>query len=115
MRVHERLDFLPVYQARGYLKAQFADARPKVVEDGGQTVVDVSFPVTPGLQYKLTDVEFAGNQVFPAEKLRDLVRLKAGEPANSVQLADDIGQIRKLYGSKGYLIAQVEPVPTMYD
>jgi outer membrane protein assembly factor BamA len=47
--------------------------------------------------------------------LRELVRLKQGEPANSVELADDLQQIRKLYGTKGYLFAQVEAAPSLDD
>jgi outer membrane protein assembly factor BamA len=115
MRVQEKFNFLPVYQSRGYLKAQFAEAQAKVAEDGAQTLVDVSFPVTPGVRYKLTDLTFSGNNVFPAEKLRGLIHLKAGEPANSVELADDLQQIHKLYGTKGYLFARADAAPTMDD
>ncbi len=115
MRVQERLNFLPVYQARGYLKAQFSDAQAKVAEDGPQTLVDVSFPVTPGLQYKLTDIQWAGNVAFPADKLQALIHLKTGEPANAVQLGDDLQEIQRLYGTKGYLFARVEPTPEMDD
>jgi len=115
LRAQERLNLLPVYHSRGYLKAEFAEAQAKVANDGAQTLVDVSFPVTRGIQYKLSDLQFAGNTAFPAGKLRDLVHLKPGEPANSVQLAEDIRQIQKLYGTKGYLFAHVEPVPNMDD
>jgi outer membrane protein assembly factor BamA len=115
MRVQEKFNFLLVYHARGYLKAQFAEAQAKVAADGAQTQVDVSFPVTPGLKYKLTDIKFSGNNVFPAEKLRELIHLKAGEPANSVELADDLQQIHKLYGTKGYLFAHADAVPMMDD
>jgi outer membrane protein insertion porin family len=115
MRVQEQFNFLPVYHARGYLKAQFEEAQAKVAQDGTQTVVDVSFPVNPGERYKLTDVKFAGNSVFPAEKLREIIHLKAGEAANSVQLADDLQQLHKLYGTRGYLFAHAEAVPTLDD
>jgi outer membrane protein insertion porin family len=115
MRVQEKFNFLPVYQSRGYLKAQFAESQPKVIENGEQTLVDVSFPVTPGVKYKLTEIKFSGNNVFPAEKLRELIPLKNGEPANSVELTDDLQQIHKLYGTKGYLFAHVDAVPTMDD
>lgn len=115
MRAQEKFNFLPVYQARGYLKAQFADAQAKVAQDGAQTLVDVSFPVTPGKKYKLTEVKFAGNNVFPAEKLRELILLKSGEAANSVELTEDLQQIHKLYGTKGYLFAHVDAVSTMDD
>jgi outer membrane protein assembly factor BamA len=115
MRVQEKFNFLPVYHARGYLKAEFAEAQAKVAQDGPQTLVDVSFPVNPGVKYKLTDLKFSGNHVFPAEKLRDLIHLKSGEPANSVELEEDLQQIRKLYGTKGYLFAHADAVPTMDD
>jgi outer membrane protein assembly factor BamA len=115
MRVEERLNLLPVYRSRGYLKAKFADAQARVAEDGTQTIVDVSFPVAPGLQYKLTDMQFAGNSVFPADQLQSLVHLKTGEPANAVQLTDDLEAIHKLYGTKGYLSARVNPRPNLDD
>lgn len=115
MQALEKFNFLPVYHARGYLKAKFAEAQARVAEDGGQTLVDVSFPVTPGVSYKLTDVKFAGNSVFPAAQLRDLVHLKNGETANAVELADDLQQMHKLYGTKGYLFAHADAVPTTDD
>jgi len=109
----ERLSFLPVYLARGYLMANFAEAQVKIAEDGPRTVVDVSFPVTPGKQYKLTGMQWQGNSIFPAEKLQGLIHLKNGEPANAVQLDDDLEAVQKLYGTRGYLMARVRPVPTM--
>ncbi len=115
MRVQERLNFLPVYHARGYLKAQFSDAQARVAEDGPQTLVDVNFPVTPGLQYKLTEIQWAGNAAFPADKLQALIHLKTGEPADAVQLVGDLQEIQKLYGTKGYLFARVEPTPEIDD
>lgn len=115
MRAQEKFNFLPVYHARGFLKAEFAEVQAKVAQDGAQTLVDVSFQVSPGLKYKLTEVKFTGNSIFPAAKLRDLIHLKSGEPANSVQLADDLSQLHKLYGTKGYLFAHVDAMPTMDD
>ena len=115
MRAQERSSFVPVYLARGYLKVQFAEAQAKVAEEGPPTLVDVSFPVTPGRQYKLTDVEFANTVVFPANKLREMVQMKPGQPANAVQLEDDLKEIHKLYATQGYLLSQIESVPTMDD
>jgi len=115
MRSQEKFNFLPVYHARGYLKARFAEAQAKVAQDGAETLVDVSFPVTPGVRYNLTEIKFTGNTVFPAEKLRELIHLKMAEPANSVELTDDLQQLHKLYGTKGYLFAHVNAVPTMDD
>jgi outer membrane protein insertion porin family len=78
-------------------------------------LVDVSIPVAPGRQYKLTELQWRGNTIVPAEKLQELTHLKAGEPANAVQLDEDIEAIKKLYGTKGYLFAHVDPVPATDD
>ena len=115
MRAQEKLNFLPVFLARGYLKASFSDAQAKVAEDGAQTLVDVSFPVAPGHQYRLTGIGWMGNTVFPDGQLEALIHLKNGEPANAVQLGDDLDEVHKLYGTKGYLFAHADPTPELDD
>jgi outer membrane protein assembly factor BamA len=108
---------LPVYYARGYLKAQFSEPQPKVIklsaaetEDGprNQTFVDVAFAVTPGLQYKLKSMDWSGNHEFPTDTLQKMVRAEIGQPANTIRLADNLKDIQKLYGSRGYLTATVK-------
>ena len=108
---------LPVYYARGYLKAAFGEPQPKVVkeaaaesEDGprNQTFVDVTFAITPGLQYKLKSVEWAGNKEFPTDQLQKMVRAEPGQPANTNRLNDNLKDVQKLYGSRGYLTATIK-------
>ena len=115
MRAQERLNFLPVYLARGYLKASFSDAQAKIGGDGAETLVDVNFPVAPGRQYRLTGMSWVGNRVFPDGQLQQLIHLKNGEPANAIQLGDDLDEVHKLYGTKGYLFAHADPSPEMDD
>jgi outer membrane protein assembly factor BamA len=109
---------LPVYYARGYLKAAFGEPQPKVVkrpstenEDGprNQTVVDVTFAVTPGLQYKLKSLEWSGNREFPTETLQKMVRAELGQPANTVRLGDNLKDVQKLYGSRGFMTTTIKP------
>jgi len=108
---------LPVYHARGYLKAAFSAPQPKVVKqpsaDNEQgvrnlTVVDVTYDVTPGMQYKLKDVEWSGNHEFPTETLDKMVRAEPGKPANTVRINDNLKDIQKLYGSRGYVTATIK-------
>ena len=108
---------LPVYYARGYLKAAFGEPQPKVVkqpaaenEDGprNQTVVDVTFSVTPGQQYKLKGLAWSGNHEFPTDTLQKMVRAEPGQPANTVRLADNLRDIQKLYGSHGFVTATIK-------
>jgi outer membrane protein assembly factor BamA len=109
---------LPVYYGRGYLKAEFGEPQPKVVkqpaaenEDGprNQTVVDVTFAVSPGRQYRVKTLAWSGNREFPTETLQKMVRAEPGEPANMVRLGDNLKDIQKLYGSRGYVTAAIKP------
>jgi outer membrane protein assembly factor BamA len=112
---------LTVYHARGYLKAAFGQPMPKVVklapgdpalearpDNPNEVFVDVTFPVTPGAQYKISAMEWSGNHEFTTEKLQSLLRARPGQVANTVQLAEDMKAIQKLYGSHGYIIAALK-------
>ncbi len=108
---------LPIYHEHGYLKASCAQPQPKVVQlptpdsDDRRTKgtdVDVLFPVSPGIQYKLTRWEWSGNKEFPSDTLQSLLHVKAGQAANAVQLEDDLRAVRELYGSRGHVTAAIK-------
>ena len=112
LRVQEDKVFLPIYLERGYLKSSFGDPQAKVAEGtSNPTLVDVTFPVTPGAQYKVSTAQFAGEKAFPEDRLRAVIHLKPGEAANAVQLQEDLLAVKKLYGTKGYMAVNVEPTP----
>ena len=115
---------LPVYYARGYLKAAFGLPEPKVVKQPSEqndagihnlTIVDVIFAVTPGQQYKLKELEWSGNQAFSTDALQKMVPAHAGEPANMVRIGDNLKDIQKLYGSRGYVTATLAANPDFDD
>ena len=60
------------------------------------------FAVTPGQQYKLKSLEWSGNHEFPTETLQKMVRAEPGQPANTVRLGDNLKDVQKLYGSRGF-------------
>ena len=116
LRAQEDKNFLPLYLRQGYLKATFGDAQATVVQNSPQeTTVDVTFPVDPGRQYKLTAVDFAGNKACPTDVLRPLIHAKLEQPANAVQLDTDIEAMNKLYGSHGYMAVNIRPDREMDD
>lgn len=115
--------FLPVYWAHGYLKARFGEPQPKMVKEAGeesaegplnQSVVDVTFAVTPGQQYKLKSLEWSGNKEFPTAQLQKMVHAEPGQPANTVRLGDDLKSVQTLYGSRGFLKAAIK-TDTQFD
>lgn len=111
---------LPVYQARGYLKAVFGEPQPKTVKmpagetvtdevgPRNQTIVDVVLPVTPGVQYKLKSLSWSGNREFDNERLQNMVHAEPGQPANTVRLTEDLKEVQKLYGSRGLITASLK-------
>ncbi|HZQ94734.1 MAG TPA: POTRA domain-containing protein [Candidatus Sulfotelmatobacter sp.] len=115
---------LQVYYTRGYLKAAFGEPQPKVIkqpsasnEDGPRslTVVDVIFPVTPGQQYKLKSLEWSGNEQIATDTLQKMVRAEPGQTANTVRIGDNLKDVQKLYGSRGYVTASITPQATFDD
>ncbi|HZW97142.1 MAG TPA: POTRA domain-containing protein [Candidatus Eremiobacteraceae bacterium] len=107
---------LPIFREHGYLKASCAAAQPKVVKPEPSessdkqppTFVDITFPVTPGLQYKVAAWDWSGNKAIPTDELQPLLHAKAGQIANTVQLTDDLHTVQELYGSRGYILASVK-------
>jgi outer membrane protein assembly factor BamA len=114
---------LPVYHARGYLKASFSEPEPKAVaepasqidENSHRTLVDVTFAVTPGRQYKLKALEWSGNHELTTDALQKMVPAPVGQPANTVRLADELLTVKELYGSRGFISASIKAVPEFDD
>ena len=101
-------NFLPVFRERSYLKAAIGDPQAHVVSTEDEHVlVDVTFPVHPGEQYKVSGLEIAGCKALPADTLRSLIHVKAGETANTIQLEKDLEAVKQLYGTRGYVAANV--------
>ena len=121
LAVVARLDFLPVYLQRGYLKAEFGPSEAKVVpksaadESPSDIEVDAILPVKPGEVYATAEVAWKGNAAVKTEELQGLIHLPMGEPANARRLESDLGNVTKLYRSRGYMAAQVTSEPTMND
>ena len=111
-------DFRDVYLRHGYLQADFGAPSAKVsvasASDGDDTAdavkdepkpvfVTVTVPVQPGIQFLLARIDFAGNHAFPSSALEKFVTVATGQPANLLQLQSGLEQMRKLYGTRGYM------------
>jgi outer membrane protein insertion porin family len=108
---------LRIYHEHGYLKASCAAPLPKVVKptaselsDNKQalTFVDVIFPIMPGMQYKLTHWDWAGNKEISNETLQPFIEAKPGQTADTVRLEENLRAVQELYGSRGYILASVK-------
>ena len=103
-----RLDLLPQYKMRGYLRAAIGTPAASLV-DRSTGSVDVTLPVTEGATYRLAGIEWSGNTVFPASDFGKVIKAKSAEPLNQLELEDNLGAISKIYGTKGYIDAWLKP------
>jgi outer membrane protein insertion porin family len=108
---------LPIYHAHGYLKAACARPRPKIVtgtaselSDTKQptTFVDVVFPITTGISYRLSGWDWSGNKEISTDTLQPFLHAKTGQMANTVQLEENLRSAQELYGSRGYITASIK-------
>ena len=113
-----KLDLLPVYLQRGYLKAAFGPSDAHVVPQpasaeneraSDEIEVDAILPVTPGKVYTTSTVDWRGNSAVTTAEVAPLIHLPSGQPADAVHLLQDLDNVGKLYRSRGYMAVQIKP------
>src|SRR4030095_9010178 len=107
---------IPVYTQRGYLKAAFQSAQPSLSASGAcANAVVVTLPVAEGAQYHWNDPVWSGNQAYSVQELNAALKLKPGEVADSMKIAQGWRAIPGVYGIKGYLRIVLKPEPVFDD
>lgn len=69
--------------------------------------VELTVPVVEGEQYRLGKVSFSGNEVFPENLLRTLIRMNEGDIFHNDRLENAVDAITLLYEDRGHLYATV--------
>ena len=95
-------------QRYGYFKADvsLSSARP-ISPD--QATIAVTLAIRKGQQYRLSEINFAGNQVVLESKLRSQFAIANGDVFDTEKVRQGLESIRRLYGSRGYI--NFAPVP----
>jgi|TARA_B110000116_G_scaffold271954_1_gene294469 outer membrane protein assembly factor BamA len=86
------------YHSRGFLDVNVVESY--IIEDG---FVDIKYSIIEGKQYFLSNVEVVGNSSVPVGKIKDLLRLKEGEPYNPVAISDNRFMVENEYQKVGKL------------
>jgi outer membrane protein insertion porin family len=94
------------YRGLGYFRARVGR---EVTAGSSDYWRYVKFVIDEGPRYKLRNVEFVGNQLYTVDQLESLLELKQGQYVNQNQLELDANKLRDLYGSQGYIAADVQP------
>ena len=104
----------PVYGKIGFLKAQFGQAKAVIVKDDpAQPVVALEVPVQEGDQFTFLTANWTGVSSVPLAELAKTVELKPGSTADTTLIGLAVVKAKELYGSKGYMFAQVRSTATL--
>jgi outer membrane protein insertion porin family len=113
-------------QDRGYFRAGVADPITHIRNEGGLSFftfrprqgkrIDIRIPVEEGERYRLGGITFTGNTHVPNVKaLRAQFPTKDGEYFNATAVGKGLENLRKAYGSLGYINFTAVPTPTPDD
>ncbi len=113
-------------QDRGYFRAGVADPITHIRNEGGLSLltfrprqgkrIDIRIPVDEGERYRLGGVTFTGNTHVPNVKaLRAQFPTKDGEWFNATAVGKGLENLRKAYGSLGYINFTAVPTPRPDD
>jgi hypothetical protein len=103
-------------QVLGYFNASVSVPRVSFVkEKRGGKIADIRVAVEEGLRYQLGEIRFRSGTVFPGDRLREAVPIQTGEVVNTEKMREGIQNLRKLYGSQGYINLTLVPATASDD
>jgi len=114
------------YQDRGYFTAETADPQTHVRDAGGLNWltlrpstgkrIDILMPVEEGERYRLGGITFTGNKTITNTRaLRAQFAIKDGDWFNMTLFQKGLKDLRKAYGSAGFINMVTDPVPRRDD
>jgi outer membrane translocation and assembly module TamA len=97
----------------GYFKAVVDEPKFSFPMQGEWRIADVTVKVQPGAQYRLGEIRFQQATVFPAAQLRNVFSQRNGDLFNATEFSEGLDDLRKLYGTRGYVNMVANPVPSI--
>ena len=100
------------YREKGYLQSDVGQPNLKFLRDSSDKktrFMTLEIPITEGTRYRLDKFDFAGNDKVPANVLRPLFKLKAGDFYNEKRLRDGLDKAKEIYGAGGHF--EMTPLP----
>ena len=109
---------------RGYFKASVDQPETHIRNQGGISiftlrprkgkVMDITLPIEEGSRYRLGSITFTGNKAVTNTKaLRALFKLKDGQIFDATLVGKGLENLRKAYGTLGYINFTAVPTPTV--
>ena len=107
---------LTYYLNRGYIDADIIDViREDVIDEKGNSVIDLTFVLTEGYQYSFAGVKFEGNYLFSSEYLASRFKMNEGDIFNYTKFNEYLSNMSDAYYENGYLTTTIVPEPYKDD
>jgi outer membrane protein insertion porin family len=114
-----------VYADHGYLKARFGEPRVEEVGKVGTWVplfghkgqgLKIVIPIDEGRQYRAGEIKVEDNTEFTADEIKGVIGLKPGDVVKGYTIVQKgLDNLKKLYGSRGYIQFNAGFVPDFKD
>ncbi|HKO19676.1 MAG TPA: outer membrane protein assembly factor BamA [Acidobacteriaceae bacterium] len=114
------------YLDRGYMNASTGEPKTQVRDKGGLNWftlrpsngkrMDITIPIDEGERYRLAGITFSGYKLLNNTKaFRAQFPMKDGDWFNATELHKGMENLRKAYGSQGYINMVANPIPKRDD
>lgn len=100
------------YKGLGYFSVR---VQSELEYDDSRTWLTIRWVIDEGPRYVIEKIGFAGNAKYSSEELAAILNLHKGEFFVGDKLAIDINTLRDLYGSEGYVFANIQAEPSFHD
>jgi outer membrane protein insertion porin family len=115
--------------SKGYLQARTGEPRieglgkkttgffiPLPMLSSKDETLRITVPIIEGKLYKVGDIKVEGNSIFSEQVVTAVIGLRKGDIANGERISKALYEnLKKLYGTQGFIQYTAEPSPTFKD
>lgn len=98
------------YLNNGYINVKVGEPTIKLSDDQDSLLVSIS--ITEGDQYRIGEISFKGDILYPEKEIREKLKSEPGEVFSRANLRADIGTLTDMTADKGYAFNNVDPRTT---
>jgi outer membrane protein insertion porin family len=116
-------------RSKGYLQARYGEPSieglgrrqtgffiPLPFLSSTDETLRVTIPIVEGKLYRIGDLKIEGNSIFNEQYIRAVIGLQKGDVANGEKISKALFEnLKKIYGSQGFIQYTAEPTPTFKD
>ncbi len=101
------------YNSLGYIYADVTAVREEFLSNGSE--LNLEFSVKEGARVEIKNIEITGNTVISTSVIKDVLKIKKGDPYNEIDIGDARFRVFSLYNRLGYVNAEVEEKRVIND